>query len=90
MHLRINGYVQGVFFRANTRDIAQRLGLTGWVRNLPDGSVEIVFEGPKDLLKEATRWCYKGPPGASVKDVRESWDEYKGEFDSFFIKHREE
>lgn len=88
--MRIRGYVQGVFFRANTRDIAQRLGLTGWVRNLPDGSVEVVFEGPKDLLKEAVRWCYKGPPGASVRDIEESWGEYKGEFDTFSIKYRGE
>lgn len=88
VHLRIRGYVQGVFFRASTRDMANSVGLTGWVRNLPDGSVEAVFEGPKDLLKQAVKWCYKGPPGASITDIDEKWLEYTGEFDRFDIKYR--
>jgi len=88
VHLRIRGYVQGVFFRSGTRDIAQSLRLTGWVRNLPDGSVEVVFEGPKDLLKKAVGWCYKGPPGATVTKVEEEWLPYTGEFESFDIKYR--
>jgi acylphosphatase len=87
VHLRIKGYVQGVFFRASTRDVAERLGLTGWVRNLPDGSVEAVFEGPKGMLEQAVKWCYKGPPGATVTKVEEKWLEYQGEFDSFEIKY---
>ena len=53
VHLIITGYVQGVFFRASTKDTAYRLGLTGWVRNLPDGNVEAVFEGPRADLKQA-------------------------------------
>lgn len=87
VHLRINGYVQGVFFRASTRDVAERLSLTGWVRNLSDGSVEVVFEGTKEKLEEAVRWCYKGPPGADVRGVEERWLEYSGEFDSFNIRY---
>jgi len=87
VHLRIRGYVQGVFFRASTKDVADRLGLSGWVRNLPDGSVEAVFEGPEEALREAVKWCYKGPPGASVTKVEEKWLEYVGEFDSFEIKY---
>lgn len=87
MHLRIKGYVQGVFFRANIRDMAQGLGLTGWVRNLPDGSVDVVFEGQRDLLKEAVRWCHKGPSGAMVKEVEENWLEYTGEFEGFEIRY---
>jgi acylphosphatase len=87
VHLLIEGYVQGVFFRASTQDVAERLGLTGWVRNLPDGSVEVVFEGPKDMLKEAVQWCRKGPPGARVTRVDESWQEYTGEFKRFDIRY---
>lgn len=85
--VRISGLVQGVFFRASTRDLARRLGLTGWVRNLPDGSVEALFEGDSDNVKEAIRWCYKGPPGARVIDVNEEWLEYKGEFKDFDIRY---
>ena len=87
VHVHIEGYVQGVFFRASTRDIAERLRLKGWVMNLPDGSVEAVFEGPMDLLKEAVRWCHKGPPGASVTNVDEKWLDYSGEFKGFEIRY---
>ncbi|GAB4547510.1 MAG: acylphosphatase [Thermodesulfovibrionia bacterium] len=85
--VRVNGIVQGVFFRASTRDVARRLGLTGWVRNIPDGSVEAVFEGDRDKVEEAIRWCHKGPPGARVTDVDEEWLEYRGEFSDFDIRY---
>ena len=85
VHLVIKGRVQGVCFRAFTRDKAQEIGLTGWVKNLADGSVEAVFEGTKQQLKKAVIWCYKGPPGASVTGVDEKWYDYTGEFDSFDI-----
>jgi len=82
----IKGRVQGVFFRASTRDTAERLGLKGWVRNCPDGSVEAVFEGTVDRVKDAVRWCYKGPPGAHVTKVNEKWEDYSGEFDGFDVR----
>lgn len=85
--VRIKGLVQGVFFRASTQDVARRLGLTGWVRNLSDGSVEALFEGEKVKVEEAIRWCYKGPRGASVIDVDVEWFEYKGEFSDFNIRY---
>ncbi|MBI5050502.1 MAG: acylphosphatase [Nitrospirae bacterium] len=87
VHVFIRGYVQGVFFRASTKDIADGMGLTGWVRNLPDGSVEVMFEGPKDVLDRAVKWCHKGPPGASVTKVEEKWLEYTGEFKHFDIRY---
>lgn len=87
VRVRISGLVQGVFFRASTRDVARRLGLTGWVRNLADGSVEALFEGDSDNVKEVIRWCQKGPPGARVMDVDEEWLEYKGEFNDFVIRY---
>ncbi|MBI5026018.1 MAG: acylphosphatase [Nitrospirae bacterium] len=86
-HLLINGDVQGVFFRANTRNKAHSLGLSGWVRNLPDGRVEAVFEGSKVIVEEAVKWCHKGPTGARVTDVDVRWLEYKGEFRSFDIRY---
>ncbi len=87
VHLIIRGHVQGVFFRARTRDMAEGLGLKGWVRNLSDGNVEAVFEGPKELLLKAVQWCSKGPDGARVTAVSEDWDEYKGELGSFEIRY---
>ena len=86
-HLIFVGIVQGVFFRANIRHEAESLGITGWVRNRWDGRVEAVFEGEKTEVDRMFSWCHKGPPGAAVKDVEVAWEDYLGEFDSFFIKY---
>ncbi len=67
--VRVSGRVQGVFFRDSTREQAQELGLSGYVKNTPDGDVEAVFEGPKEPVEEMVRWCGQGPPQASVKNV---------------------
>ena len=64
---------------------ALELGLTGWVRNLPEGHVEAVAEGPKDKLEELVSWCWIGPPAARVKDVRGDWTDPTGEFTTFAI-----
>jgi acylphosphatase len=87
VHLIISGFVQGVFYRASTRDTAMRIGLKGWVRNLPDGNVEAVFEGPVDKLQKAVEWCHEGPPGARVTKIDEKWDDYSGEFGSFDVRY---
>ncbi len=87
VHLIIHGFVQGVFYRAGTRDTALRLGLSGWVRNLPDGNVEAVFEGTLDKLQKAIEWCYQGPPGARVYKIDEKWGDYTGEFDGFDVRY---
>ena len=68
-HVRVSGQVQGVFFRDSTRQKAEELGLLGWVKNLPDGRVEAVFEGPSDSVREMVRWCGEGPQQASVENV---------------------
>ncbi len=86
-HLVIKGLVQGVFYRASTQETAVNLGLKGWVRNLPDGSVEAIFEGPAERVKEAVEWCYKGPPGARVTGIDENWSDYTGEFRNFGVKY---
>ena len=83
----ISGMVQGVFFRAGTREMAVSKGLKGWVRNLMDGNVEALFEGPRDILEEAVKWCKHGPRGASVVDVEESWGKYSGQIDRFEIRY---
>ena len=78
-HLWIEGRVQGVFFRASTRQKAQTLGIDGWVRNLPDGRVEAVFEGDEGDVGKAVSWCHRGPRSARVEDVDISWEEPQGE-----------
>ncbi len=87
VNVRVRGFVQGIFFRASTKETADRLGLTGWVRNMPDGSVEAVFEGDDDKVKEALKWCLKGPVGAGISGVEEKWGHYIGEFNTFEIRH---
>ena len=68
-HVYVSGDVQGVFFRDSTREKAELLGLSGWVKNRPDGRVEALFEGPSDRVREMVRWCEQGPPHAGVEDV---------------------
>ena len=86
-HAIIRGLVQGVFFRASTRDEAIRIGVGGWVRNLPDGSVEALFEGEKKKVEEIIGWCHRGPSGARVSAVDISWEPFKGEFKHFDIRY---
>jgi acylphosphatase len=81
------GDVQGVFFRAGAQDQARRLGLSGWVRNLPDGSVEVVAEGEDGALKALLAWCMHGPAGASVAKVEHEWLAATGETGDFRIRY---
>jgi acylphosphatase len=76
---RVRGRVQGVFFRAETRARAESLGLAGWVRNAPDGSVEAVFEGAAERVESMVEWCRRGPAGAVVEDVEVVREEPVGE-----------
>lgn len=82
----VSGHVQGVNFRYYTRWQAARNGVTGWVRNLPDGSVEAVFEGTRDAVERMIDWCRTGPPAARVDDVAVSWEDYRGEYGNFDIR----
>jgi len=83
----VSGMVQGVFFRASTRDEAVRLGIGGWVRNQNDGSVEIVAEGTREQIEEFIDWCRTGPPDARVDELDISRGEFLSEFDKFVIKY---
>ena len=86
-HLFVNGRVQGVFFRSETRDEAKKRGVNGWVRNLPDRSVEAVFEGETKKVEEIVGWCHRGPAGADVSGVDVSWERHVGEFGHFDIRY---
>jgi acylphosphatase len=68
-HVYVSGQVQGVFFRESARERAERLGLAGWVKNLPDGRVEALFEGEPEKVREMIRWCEEGPLHATVEEV---------------------
>lgn len=82
-HIWISGRVQGVFYRAHTEQVARQLGLTGWVRNLPDGRVEIVAEGEEEKLQKLLDWCWQGPPAAQVNAVEMQEEPATGEFEQF-------
>lgn len=72
-------------FRREITQLSRRLGVVGWVRNLPDGRVEAVAEGEKERLNELIQFCRVGPSGARVNDIQVDWSESKGEFRSFKI-----
>jgi acylphosphatase len=74
LHVWVEGLVQGVFFRDTTRQEAERLGLSGWVRNLPDGRVEALFVGPREACERALGFVRVGPPRAAVTRVESRWE----------------
>ncbi|MEJ2066887.1 MAG: acylphosphatase [Deltaproteobacteria bacterium] len=85
--VRIEGIVQGVFFRYSTQQKAQELGVNGWVRNLLDGGVECLMEGNRDTVEALIRWCHHGPPGAHVEKVTTQWMNYTGDMQGFSIQY---
>ena len=74
----VHGHVQGVFFRDSTQREAARAGVAGWVRNQPDGTVEAVFEGPREAVERMVSFAYKGPRGADVAEVEQQDEEPVG------------
>ncbi len=86
VHLIISGSVQGVFYRHNTNQVANRLGLKGFVRNLPNGNVEVIAEGNEEKLKELIEFCKKGPEAAYVENVNIEYEKPTKEFNTFSIK----
>jgi acylphosphatase len=86
VHLNISGRVQGVYYRASMLQEAQRLGLTGWVMNRPDGSVEAVAEGWKAKIEELIAWCHQGPQGARIAGVEVQWQKPENSFFGFAIR----
>ncbi|MFV1957559.1 MAG: acylphosphatase [bacterium] len=85
VHMIVHGRVHGVTFRESTRIEASKLGLVGLVRNLMDGAVEIIAEGPRDILDRLVKWAHIGPPACSVDRVEVAYNEPTGEFVTFDI-----
>jgi acylphosphatase len=83
----VSGRVQGVLFRARTIQKAVRQSVNGWVRNLPDGRAEAVFEGEKEAVDMMVDFCREGPRGAMVLGVDVKWEPFTGEFKDFKIRH---
>jgi acylphosphatase len=86
-HVIVTGRVQGVFYRAETASKAKQLNLTGWVRNLPDGRVEAIFEGEETNVQKMIDFCRHGPPNAYVVDVDVRRRKWKDEFDDFEVRY---
>lgn len=79
--------MQGVFYRSTAKRVAESLSLTGWVKNLRDGRVEIIAEGEEENLLKFIEWCKRGPVGAEVESVDVRREDYKGEFRGFEIRY---
>jgi acylphosphatase len=86
-HVVIDGRVQGVCFRLDTRRAALERDVKGWVRNLADGRVEAVLEGEENNVKSMLKWCNSGPPLARVRKVSVEWEPYSSEFENFVITY---
>ena len=86
-HVFVSGRVQGVFFRYETYLLASRLGVSGWVRNLPDGRVEAVFEGEKEKVDKLIEFCKRGPSAAIVTSIKVIWEKPRNEFEGFEIRY---
>ena len=87
VHVLISGRVQGVFFRANTKQQAEMLGLSGWVRNTKDGKVEAIFEGEEKGVNQILKWCHRGSSLSKVEKVDVKKQEPTNEYDDFSIRY---
>ena len=88
VHVVISGRVQGVWFRASTKEKAEKLGLTGWVMNTNDGKVEALFQGEEKILLEMLSWCHQGPPNSKVENVEIiKQQQSTNVFDDFSIRY---
>ncbi len=86
-HVIVKGRVQGVFYRASTRNEARILNVDGWVRNRSDGSVEACFEGQKKDVDKMIMWCRKGPCGAYVSEVNVEWGGSEKKYQNFSVRY---
>lgn len=86
-HVIVKGRVQGVFFRVETKRAADRIGVAGWVRNRPDGTVEAVFEGDTEAVEAAVNWCRQGSPGSRVTEVVVTREPFEGTVKGFEITY---
>lgn len=84
-HLLISGFVQGVGYRKFVQNYARKLALTGWVKNLADGRVEVIVQGSHEKIQELLRRCEKGPMLSEVRDISLTWEDPLGNFSEFSI-----
>ena len=87
VHIFVNGRVQGVFFRQATKVIAIKNNVTGWVRNLDDGRVEILIEGDDKCIDSVIAWCDCGPANSRVDDIQINYENYLGSFENFEVRY---
>ena len=87
VHIIVSGRVQGIFFRAHTKEVAEKLGVKGYAKNLSDGNVEVVAQGDDEKLKELIKFCRKGPRAADVTDIDVKYMDSNEKFDDFSIKY---
>ncbi len=87
VYVFISGKVQGVWFRANAKNKADQLGVTGWVKNTQTGTVEACFEGDEQQVQEMIEWCHRGPPRAEVENVEVKNQDSTTRFDDFSIRY---
>jgi acylphosphatase len=87
LHARISGYVQGVGFRYFVIRVAQPLGLRGYARNLSDGNVEVVAQGPRAALERLLEQLRRGPSAAEVEEVQTTWREPGEHFSGFHVRY---
>ena len=85
-YILVNGRVQGVFFRVETRNVALKRNVAGWIRNTHEGRVEAIFEVEKEDVEQLIYFCKRGPPAAQVTKIDVQWDKYTGEFKDFKIR----
>jgi len=86
-HVFVSGRVQGVIFRESCKKKAEKLGVSGWIKNLRDGRVEGVFEGDRENVDQMVNWARKGPIWAKIDDFSVIWDNYQAEFKGFEIRY---
>lgn len=84
-HVIVTGRVQGVYYRVSMTQEAHNLGVTGWVKNRPDGAVEAVIEGKREKVVKLIDWCRQGPPASQVTDLQVKWEDFRGEYQDFCI-----
>jgi len=85
-HLLITGIVQGVGYRWSCRRAGQGIGVTGWVRNMDDGRVEVVAQGTREQVEQLIKWCYRGPDEARVSDIAVAYEDAAETFQDFGIR----
>jgi len=87
IHLFITGQVQGVFFRSQAKQKARSLGITGWIKNLPNGQIEAVAQGDQNKIKQFIDWCEQGPQLAQVEKVEIKTEQYQSEYQDFEVRY---